>query len=86
MHPVRRRAHRHIRKTNLLAQNTNPRFRIDDQVFFSIPSMSPRNQQTPEQYTVVSVMPVDQSGIFQYRIRPSGAGPQRVATELELKR
>jgi hypothetical protein len=69
-----------------VSQNTNPRFRIDDQVFFSIPSMSPRNQQIPEKYTVVSVMPVDQTGVFQYRIRPSGAGPQRVATELELKR
>ena len=25
-------------------------------------------------------------GTYQYRIRPTGAGPQRVASELELKR
>ena len=48
--------------------------------------MKTQAQHPVERFIVVSVMPVDRSGTYQYRIRPTGAGPQRVASELELKR
>jgi hypothetical protein len=67
-------------------RQTGPRYRIDESVFYSNQSMRIQSQQPVERFIVVSVMPVDRSGIFQYRIRPTGAGPQRVASELELKR
>jgi hypothetical protein len=44
------------------------------------------NQQPAERFIIVSVMPVDRSGVYQYRLRPTGPGPQRVASELELRR
>jgi hypothetical protein len=67
-------------------RQTGPRYRIDESVFFSSQSMKPQTAQPAERFIVVSVMPVDRSGTYQYRIRPTGAGPQRVASELELKR
>ncbi|MDR3643707.1 MAG: hypothetical protein P4M02_01370 [Clostridia bacterium] len=67
-------------------RQTGPRYRIDESVFFSSPSMKSQAQQPVERFIVVSVMPVDRSGTYQYRIRPTGAGPQRVASELELRR
>jgi hypothetical protein len=67
-------------------RQTGPRYRIDESVFFSSQSMKSQAQQPAERFIVVSVMPVDRSGTYQYRIRPTGAGPQRVASELELKR
>jgi hypothetical protein len=63
-----------------------PQFRIDDHVYFSAQTGATRTQQTPERFTIVAVMPQDRSGSFQYRIRPTGVGPQRVATESELRR
>jgi hypothetical protein len=61
-----------------------PRFRVDDRVVFS--PQNPRGQQFSERFVVTAVMPRDGSGVFQYRIRPSGAGPQRLVTEPELSR
>jgi hypothetical protein len=63
-----------------------PQFRIDDHVYFSAQNGSGRSQQSPERFTIVAVMPQDRAGSFQYRIRPTGAGPQRVAAESELRR
>ncbi len=48
--------------------------------------MKLHTQQPAERFVVVSIMPADNTGIYQYRIRPTGAGPQRVASELDLKR
>ncbi len=62
-----------------------PRFGIDDQVYFSTQNLAAR-QQSSDRFVIVQIMPQDRSGTYQYRIRPVGAGPQRVATELELKR
>ena len=67
-------------------QQTGPRYRIDESVFYSNSSTRGQAQQPTERFIVVSVMPVDRSGAYQYRIRPTGAGPQRVASELELRR
>ncbi|HEX4504971.1 MAG TPA: hypothetical protein VH722_04505 [Alphaproteobacteria bacterium] len=67
-------------------RQTGPRYRIDESVFFSNPSTKSHAQQPTERFIVVSVMPVDRSGTYQYRIRPAGTGPQRVASELELRR
>jgi hypothetical protein len=67
-------------------RQTGPRYRVDESVFFSNQSMKTQAQHPVERFIVVSVMPVDRSGTYQYRIRPTGAGPQRVASELELKR
>ncbi len=67
-------------------RRSGPRYRIDERVFFSTQAMNARSQQSPERYTIVAVMPVDRAGVHQYRLRPSGAGPERVANELELTR
>ncbi len=67
-------------------RQTGPRYRIDESVFYSNPSARPMNQQPAERFIIVSVMPVDRSGVYQYRLRPTGPGPQRVASELELRR
>jgi hypothetical protein len=67
-------------------RQTGPRYRIDESVFFSSQSMKLHTQQPAERFVVVSIMPADNTGIYQYRIRPTGAGPQRVASELDLKR
>jgi hypothetical protein len=67
-------------------RQTGPRYRVDESVFFSNQSMKTQAQHPVERFIVVSVMPVDRSGTYQYRIRPTGTGPQRVASELELKR
>ncbi len=63
----------------------NPRFSVEDHVFF-LPSGHTARLQTAERYVVTAVMPLDRAGNFQYRIRPVGAGPHRMATELELRR
>jgi hypothetical protein len=63
-----------------------PRYHVDDQVFFSPANGAPRGQQSTERYTVVAVLPLDHAGSYQYRLRPTDGGPQRVATELELRR
>jgi len=62
-----------------------PRFQVDDLVFFS-PLKTAAAQFPAERYTVVAVLPPDHTGCCQYRLRPTGTGPQRVATELELRR
>jgi len=62
-----------------------PRFRIDDCVYF-LPQKHTRLEETSsDRFTVVAIMPRDQAGTHQYRIQPAGSGPQRMATELELK-
>ncbi len=64
----------------------SPRFRIDDFVYF-VPQKDTQYKEVPsERFTVVAVMPRDRAGNHQYRIRPSGPGPLRMATELELRR
>ena len=67
-------------------RQTGPRYRIDESVFFSNTAGRSQGQQPSERFIVVSVLPVDRSGTYQYRIRPTGSGPQRVASELELRR
>ena len=67
-------------------RQTGPRYRIDESVFFSSTPGRSQGQQPTERFIVVSVLPVDRSGTYQYRIRPTGSGPQRVASELELRR
>jgi hypothetical protein len=63
-----------------------PRFRVDDYVYFSI-SKDTRYKEAPtDRFVVVAVMPRDSAGIHQYRIQPTGSGPSRLATELELRR
>jgi hypothetical protein len=67
-------------------QPTGPRYRIDESVFYSNQAARPQTQTPSERFIVVSVLPIDRTGVFQYRIRPTGTGPQRVASELELRR
>jgi hypothetical protein len=67
-------------------ERNGPRFHIDDHVFFSTQGVSSRSQLPAERFIVVAVMPRDRAGIYQYRLRPTGTGPQRVATEAELRR
>jgi hypothetical protein len=67
-------------------RQTGPRYRIDESVFFSNTAGRSQGQLPSERFIVVSVLPVDRSGTYQYRIRPTGSGPQRVASELELRR
>ncbi len=67
-------------------RRTGPRYRVDESVFFSTQSMKQQGQMPVERFIVVAVLPQDRAGTYQYRIRPTGAGPQRMATELELKR
>jgi hypothetical protein len=62
-----------------------PRFSTDDPVYFSVPNASLKQQPTAESFVIVSVMPSDQTGNFQYRIKPIGPGPNRIASELELR-
>jgi len=63
----------------------NPRFHVDDSVFF-LPQKNTRLGQLPsERFVIVAVMPRDHTGIPQYRIRPSGPGPLRMASESELR-
>ena len=62
-----------------------PRFRVDDLVFFSPVKAAAAAQLQAERYTVVAVLPPDHTGRYQYRLRLTGTGPQRVATELELQ-
>jgi hypothetical protein len=61
------------------------RFRVDDLVFFSPATVAAGVQLPGGGYTVVAVLPPDHTGRAQYRLRPTGTGPQRVATELELQ-
>ncbi len=68
------------------AQRNGPRYRIDDSVYFSANSATLHGQPPQERFIVVAVMPQDRGGLYQYRIRPSGAGPHRIATEPELRR
>jgi hypothetical protein len=68
------------------AQRTGPRYRVDDQVFYAPANAVGRAQLPAERYTVVAVLPPDHMGSFQYRLRPAGSGPQRVAPEPELRR
>ena len=64
----------------------SPRFCIDDSVYL-VPQKDTRYKEAPsERFTIVAVMPQDRAGVHQYRIRPSGPGPLRMATELELRR
>lgn len=72
--------------TTATERRPGPRYRIDESVFFSSPSMKQQSQLPAERFIVVAVLPPDRAGSFQYRIRPTGAGPQRMASELELKR
>jgi hypothetical protein len=67
-------------------QRSGPRFHVDDFVYFSANNGTGRGPATPERFVIVSVMPQDRSGAFQYRIKPTDAGPHRVVTELELRR
>jgi hypothetical protein len=69
----------------VLVPPTGPRFHIDDHVYLLAQNMMSR-QQTSERFVVIAVMPQDRSGSYQYRIRPTSVGPQRVANELELRR
>jgi hypothetical protein len=62
-----------------------PRFGLDDQVYFSSQTLAGRNQ-TSDRFVIVQIMPQDRTGIYQYRIRPVGTGPHRIATERELRR
>ena len=66
--------------------SNGPRYRVDDFVYFSAENALSHSQQSSERFVVVAVMPRDRVGNHQYRIRPTGTGPQRVATELELRR
>ena len=68
------------------AQRNGPRYRVDDQVLFSPANTPARATPTTERYIVVAVLPPDRAGSYQYRLRPTGSGPQRVASELELRR
>jgi hypothetical protein len=69
-----------------MAMDDRPRFSVDDYVYFA-PHSVMRHKEIPSgRFVVVAVMPRDQAGIPQYRIQPAGAGPLRMATELELKR
>ncbi len=65
--------------------HNGPRFQVDDYVYFSAQNSALRGLQS-ERFVVVAVMPQDRAGRYQYRIRPTVSGPQRVATELELRR
>ena len=67
-------------------RQTGPRYRTDESVFYSSTPGRAQGQPPAERFIVVSVLPVDRSGNYQYRIRPTGSGPQRVASELELRR
>ena len=67
-------------------QRNGPRYRVDDQVFFSPANAAARMEASTERYVVVAVLPPDRDGSHQYRLRPTGSGPQRVASELELRR
>ncbi len=69
-----------------LTQRNGPRFRVDDNVFFSANSAMLHGQPPQERFVVVAVMPQDRGGSYQYRIRPTGTGPHRIATEPELRR
>jgi hypothetical protein len=69
----------------MTSTRNGPRFGLDDQVYFSTQNLAAR-QQPSDRFVIVQIMPQDRAGIYQYRIRPVGAGPQRVATELELRR
>jgi hypothetical protein len=63
-----------------------PRFHIDDSVYL-VPQKDTRYKDASlERFTIIAVMPPDRAGTHQYRIRPTGPGPQRMATELELRR
>ena len=67
------------------SQRSEPRFHVNDYVYFS--SVPGRGAgMTSERFIVVSVMPRDRAGAFQYRIKPIESGPHRVVTELELRR
>ncbi|HLG88854.1 MAG TPA: hypothetical protein VKZ79_16825 [Alphaproteobacteria bacterium] len=66
-------------------QQNGPRFRVDDYVYFSAQNSLGRGQSS-ERFVIVGVMPRDRAGSYQYRIRPTVNGPNRVATELELRR
>jgi hypothetical protein len=67
-------------------QQNGPRFRVDDYVYLSSQNAVGRGQQSSERFVVVGVLPRDRAGSYQYRIRPTVNGPNRVATELELWR
>jgi hypothetical protein len=67
-------------------QRNGPRFRVDDFVYYSAQNSTPRSRQSSERFVVAAVMPPDRAGSYQYRIRPTGSGPQRIASELELRR
>lgn len=62
-----------------------PRFHIDEAVYL-VAQREPRiRESSSERFVVVAIMPRDRAGSHQYRIRPAGAGPLRMATELELR-
>jgi hypothetical protein len=63
-----------------------PRYRIDESVYFSTQKGARHAPVPPERFVVVQVMPRDRSGTFQYRLRPAGMGPLRMAAEGELRR
>jgi hypothetical protein len=67
-------------------RQTGARYRIDESVFFSSQPNKAQPQVPNERFVVVSVLPMDGTGAHQYRIRPAGTGPQRVASERELRR
>ena len=67
-------------------ERNGPRFHIDDQVHLAIHGLAASNHHPTERFVIVSVMPRDRAGNHQYRVRPVGTGPHRVATELELRR
>jgi hypothetical protein len=63
------------------------RFNVDDRVFYSASPVTPRSGQPPaEAFVIVATLPRDRAGTFQYRIRPKAVGPDRIATEGELRR
>jgi hypothetical protein len=61
-----------------------PRYQVGDEVFWQA-SVVTRSPLPAERYTVVAVLPPDSTGTQQYRLRPASAGPERIATELELR-
>lgn len=68
-----------------MAHINGPRFQPDDVVAFQRSGRFSPAQPTGR-FVVVERMPQDDSGAYQYRVRPVEAGPLRVALEDELTR
>ena len=73
---------KHKAKSDSRSRSDGPRYRVGDEVWFVIRRGSPR--QPPKRYSIAKVLPLDQTGIYQYRLNAVGPGPERVAFELDL--